>query len=101
MTMTTKSKTIHMRIDVRGAIMNWQDSEWRNCVTDDNGKTLTPQEVKRAFLNELAEGHIYLPMGDCEGFDYQKGCPGHPYETDQQQTELDGHGTRAEQSSEN
>lgn len=75
---TTKGKRIHMRIDIRGAIMNWEDSEWQNCVKDENGKTLTPQEVKRGFLEELAKGNDYLPLGDCDNFDPKQGCLGHP-----------------------
>jgi len=78
MTVTTKSRTIHMRIDVRGALRNWHDSEWRNCVRDNNGKMLTPTEVKDGFLEELAQGHDYLPLGDCDNFDFKEGCKGHP-----------------------
>jgi hypothetical protein len=74
----TKARHIHMRIDIRGAIMNWSDSEWRNCIKDNDGKMLSPDEVKRGFLEELSKGNDYLPLGDCDNFDPKKGCLGHP-----------------------
>jgi hypothetical protein len=70
-----------MRIDVRGALRNFTESEWRNCVTDKDGRTLTPKEVYDEFLEELAKGHDYIPMGDCDNFDFKTGCLGHPVET--------------------
>lgn len=75
---TTKAKNFHLRIDLRGALMNWSDHEWRNCVTGKDGKTLTPVEVKRGFLDELANGNDYIPLGDCDNFDPKHGCMGHP-----------------------
>jgi hypothetical protein len=58
--------------------MNWNDREWRNCVRDDDGKTLTPQEVKSYFLECLSEGKKVIPVGEkCDNFDYMKGCLGH------------------------
>jgi hypothetical protein len=74
-------KTIHVCLDVRGALMNWVPSEWNGVITDDSGKKLSAREAKMALLNELAQGHFKLPFGDpCEGFDYGEngGCPGHP-----------------------
>jgi hypothetical protein len=71
------SKMIHMRIDIRGALMNWHDSEWKNCVTDETGRTLTPTEVKRGFLDELAKGNNYVSTGNCDNFDPKEGCLGH------------------------
>jgi hypothetical protein len=73
----TGSRTIHSCINVRGALTNWRDSEWRNCVTDKDGKTLSPAEVKAGFLEELANGNEFIPFGDCDDFDPKKGCRGH------------------------
>lgn len=73
------AKTVHICIDLRGALTNWHDSEWRNCVTD-KGRTLTPKEVQAAFLDELAKGRRVIPFGECDNFDYQTGCKGHPVE---------------------
>jgi hypothetical protein len=73
------SKTRHCCLDVKGALMNWEDEKFLNCVTDDNGNMLTPAQVKSAFLDELGKGHLVIPLGEpCEGFDYSGGgCPGH------------------------
>lgn len=74
------SRKLHVCLDLRGALLNWNPREWRNCVTDsETGRTLTPREVKAGFLDELAKGHKVIPFGEaCEGFDYAGGgCPGH------------------------
>ena len=47
------SKTTHLCIDLRGALMNWEDRMWRKCVTADDGHTMTPQEVKMSSLTTL------------------------------------------------
>lgn len=81
--------THHLCIDLKGALMNWSDRQWRNCVTADDGHTMTPQEVRAEFLSELAEGRKVIPAAPCDNFDYQKGCLGHP------QQEVEGRkGTR-------
>lgn len=70
---------IHTSLSLEGALMNFKDREWKNCVTDADGKTLTPEEVKRGFIRMLSEGKKKIPFASgCEGFDYEKGCPGHP-----------------------
>jgi hypothetical protein len=35
-------------------------------------------EAKRELLNQLAMGRKVLPIGDCDNFSYETGCPGHP-----------------------
>ena len=72
------SRTTHMCIDLRGALMNWEDRMWRKCVTADDGHTMSPQEVKLQFLEHIAEGKKVIPMDpSCDNFDFQKGCLGH------------------------
>jgi hypothetical protein len=72
------SRTTHLCIDLRGALMNWEDRMWRQCVTGDDGHTMTPHEVKMEFLNALSEGKKVIPMDpSCDNFDFQKGCLGH------------------------
>jgi hypothetical protein len=71
-------KTIHMCIDVRGALRNFKAREWRGC-THDDGRAMSPEEVRDYFLDCLAKGWRVVPFGQpCEGFDYLEGCPGHP-----------------------
>lgn len=65
----------HLHISVRGALRHPQDLV--NCITVD-GKLLTkPKEVKQFLEYQLAMGREKLPCGECEGFDYINGCPGH------------------------
>ncbi len=79
--------TRHLRLSLEGSILNFNPSDWVNCVTDDSGKTLTPDEVKRYFVTSLGEGKKYLPFGQpCEGWSFQTGCPGHPQEEQVQKT---------------
>lgn len=79
------SKSFHFRIDLKGALMNWTDSEWRNCVKNDEGKMLSPQEVKSEFLDHLARGVAFIPLGTCDNWNGEK-CCGHP--TDKQESTL-------------
>ena len=70
-------KTFHMRLDVRGALMNWSASEFR-CLRDDQGRPFASvAAAKAALLDELAKGHKFLPVGNCDAFSYENGCPGH------------------------
>lgn len=73
--------TFHLRIDLKGALMNWQPSEWRNCVTADDGHTMSPDEVKYAFLDLLSQGKRYIPFGkECDAWDGER-CTGHKGES--------------------
>lgn len=76
------SKNIHLSLDLRGAVKNFRPHEWVNCVTVDD-RTLTPDEVLDAFIEEIAAGKRVMPMcmaNECPDFDYSgKGCPGHEH----------------------
>lgn len=72
------SKIIHTCIDLRGALLNWSDRIMRGVFTDDAGKVMSVREAKLFLLEQIAMGRKVIPCsGDCDGFDYQKGCPGH------------------------
>lgn len=43
----------------------------------ENGRTLKPTEVRVLLKKADDAGHRYLPLGNCDNFDYQKGCLGH------------------------
>jgi hypothetical protein len=70
----------HMCIDLQGALNNWSDRRWKGVCTDpETGRALEPFQVRAIFLDELNKGHRVYPMtSECEGFDYETGCPGHP-----------------------
>lgn len=75
--MTTR---VHMGFSVRGAL-NWDRryaKRMLNCTYDKDGNRFpTVDAMRNALMDELAQGHEVLPMGDCDAWDYKKGCPGH------------------------
>ena len=74
---------VHCSIDVKG----WIGIYGRASVAERklmargitvDGRAATPDEALSAMLDELAAGHLRLPVGTpCEGFSYSTGCPGH------------------------
>ena len=72
-------RIIHMSVDTEGALRNAKD--WRGCITVEGKKLNTVAEVRAFLQDQLAQGHKVLPTSDeCEGFDWEKGCPGHVVE---------------------
>jgi hypothetical protein len=70
--------TVHLCLDVRGALHNWSDREFKGVFKHDDGRPMTPREAKDALMDEIAKGHKVIPCGPCDNFDFQKGCLGHP-----------------------
>lgn len=68
----------HFSQSIEGALKNWNRLEWLN-VARNNGMTI--EEIKIEFEIMLVQGKRLLPLGDCEGFSYVDGCPGHSLET--------------------
>lgn len=70
----------HMKMSIRGCLMNWSDDEQIEAFQDKDGNPLSTREAKAMLLDELSKGHEVIPVGnECEGFDYSgQGCPGHP-----------------------
>ncbi len=69
-------RTVHMCLSVRGAL-RWPKKRLRGLFVDENGRKTSADESRECLMDHLAQGHEVLPMGECEGFDWQKGCPGH------------------------
>jgi hypothetical protein len=67
-------------MSVRGAL-NWDKRTLkrnaRGFKTDD-GKPMTPGEVRNALMDELAKGHEVIQLGECSNSDFKTGCKGHP-----------------------
>lgn len=66
-----------MCLSVKGALSNWKLKDFRKMFRHEDGSFYTPQEAKEALIEELALGHDVIPMGNCDNFDYKKGCLGH------------------------
>ncbi len=69
---------VHLCISIRGALKNWNTSDFMHLFKRDDGTTLTAQEAREYLLDELESGKKVLPVGDCDNFDFQNGCKGHP-----------------------
>jgi hypothetical protein len=67
------SQRIHLSLDIRGAIAG---TGWR-AVSSPDGRRVKKAEAIEWLMDRLGEGKRVLPMGPCEGFSYQTGCPGH------------------------
>ena len=75
-----KGQKIHVGVDLRGARLNRNATEWIGVVTE-GGKTLSPREVKIRFLDLLVAGVKVIPMdSSCDNFDPEHGCQGHECE---------------------
>lgn len=69
----------HLAQDIEGAIRNWKfPKDYRNVFKKDDGTFSTPEETRSYLFDKLREGKHLLPIGNCEGFDFVTGCPGHP-----------------------
>jgi len=77
-------RTIHMCMSIRGFLNKTGKDFTRSCraFTDDAGRYMTPAQVRDAMYNELAKGHEVLPLGECDNFDFVKGCQGHEIKDD-------------------
>lgn len=64
---------MHLCLDIRGAI---RGTGWK-CVSSPDGRKVKKSEAVEYLMDRLGEGKRVLPLGPCEGFDFQKGCPGH------------------------
>ncbi len=75
----TRTRTIHMCLDIRGFIRNNHfPRDYRGVFQHDDGKPMEPQEAQDFLFDCIAKGWKVIPCdSSCDGFDYQKGCPGH------------------------
>ena len=65
----------HICLDIQGGIEH--ANNLRVCIRE-NGKFLkTVREVREFLSAQLALGKKYIPCGNCNHFDDQKGCLGH------------------------
>jgi hypothetical protein len=73
-------RRVHTCPSVRGAL-RWPKRELaRMCkgVRMPDGRRPTPDQLRDHFMDELAQGHEVVPLGEpCEGFSFKTGCPGH------------------------
>ena len=75
------NQCFHMKVNVEHLLCLSSGAfrrDWENVFEDDNGKTLTCKEARDALREEFSKGHVVIPIGTCDNFDYSgKGCLGH------------------------
>lgn len=67
------SKTIHLGLDIEGALRNKSFDGFTK-----DGKSLSRREAEDGLFEMHGRGIKMMPMGDCDSFSDQTGCPGHP-----------------------
>lgn len=68
---------LHLSLDIRGAL-RWSNRELSEMFRREDGSYLDAAEAWSYLADELAKGRRVLPLSeDCDGFDYETGCPGH------------------------
>lgn len=70
---------IHMCLDIAGALRNGNLGYFQH----DDGRRMTDREAKDRLKLLQAKGWRVFPLGDCDNFDPQTGCKGHPCEEGQ------------------
>lgn len=77
------SATRHMSLNIRGFLRNARyPRDYRGLFRHGDGRGMTASEARDFLLDELSKGHVVIPFGHCEGFDYTTGCPGHASEAE-------------------
>lgn len=74
-------RIIHLSLDIDGGIQNAR--LLKGCITVDGRVLNTVKEIRAFLYEQKAMGRKVLPMGDCDNFDYQKGCKGHQVEDEE------------------
>ena len=71
------SRIVHMCLDIRGAL-RWPARRLGGMFHTTDGKRFATSDEAREFLMDcLSEGKRVLPIGECDGFSFETGCPGH------------------------
>ncbi len=78
------STITHMCVNIRGFMRNAKFPRgYRNVIVNDEGKMLSPEDAREYLFDCLAKGWKVLPLGECEGFSHETGCPGHACEEEE------------------
>lgn len=77
---------LHACIDIEGFLESHREESMTGIFSDPMGRPLGDREARQALYDELRKGRRVIPVagkGVCVGFDYDKGCPGHPIDDEQ------------------
>lgn len=65
-------------MNIKGSLRNFKRRKMTGLLEDDDGRELSDSEVRKYLAECLNKGWRVIPCGDCDNFDYQTGCKGHP-----------------------
>lgn len=66
-----------MSMNIAGALRNYGKKSMAGLFTHETGQECTDKEARQYLAECQQKGWKLLPIGKCEGFDHQNGCPGH------------------------
>jgi len=72
---------IHMCMNIAGWLRNHPKGQ-KGLFNREDGSFLTAKESRTWMLYQQSLGRKYIPLGECDNFDYQTGCKGHKTEGD-------------------
>lgn len=76
------STSFHLCVSIKGALLLTPEEfhkEYHGIFSDGNGRVLSDGEARDVLMEELSKGHRVIPFGECDNFDFQKGCLGHEH----------------------
>lgn len=76
--MSHKYTRRHMSANIEGMLRNYKGKKMDGLLNDEDGKEMSDKQARKFLAECLEKGWRLIPCGDCEGFDNQTGCPGHP-----------------------
>ncbi len=72
-------RIVHCCADIQGMLnFHHRKGSLNGVLKDSTGRHLSDDEARKYLNDCLAKGWRVLPMGECDNFDYQTGCKGHP-----------------------
>jgi hypothetical protein len=69
----------HLALSIEGCLINMKGRNLNGFATDKNGHPVSGKDFRKYLRDSLKKGWKVIPMGECDNFDYQNGCLGHPY----------------------
>ena len=69
---------VHLCMDVRNFLKRSEFPKgFERLFKHRDGRSMSPDEARDALFDELSKGHDFIPLGECDNFDYKSGCQGH------------------------
>lgn len=68
----------HLSINITRFLEKGKNESLSGLLSKPDGSPASDQEVREYLSDCLLKGWTLFPVGDCNNFDPQKGCQGHP-----------------------